>query len=158
MRPNRNWLRRPKDANGPVLLAFHTSRASAWIAALVEKLKLLFRYLLGEQRSQRAKQPTYFAQGSVSPVMLRSTPTSKTGCSVRFLPTLGRSRTDGIPTFLSSFLSPTPEWSKMCGVPMLPAARMTSFVAVNVFLGDVVPDLVLASPTNESLVVSHCFQ
>ena len=151
-RPNENWLMRPKDANGPVLLAFHTSRASACTVALVEKLKDIQIY------TRWVMQPTYFAQGSVSPVMLRLTPTAKTGCSVRFFPTLGRSRMEGIPTFSSAFLSPIPEWSKICGVPILPPARITSFVAVKVFLGDVLPDSVLASRVNTHIAVSHCFQ
>jgi hypothetical protein len=54
------------------------------------------------------------------------------GWSVAFCPTLGRSKTEGIPRAVNVFLSPIPEFIKMVGVPIGPAERIISLTALAV--------------------------
>ena len=54
------------------------------------------------------------------------------GWSVAFWPTLGRSKTEGIPRAVNVILSPIPEFIKMAGVPIGPAERITSLAALAV--------------------------
>jgi hypothetical protein len=56
------------------------------------------------------------------------------GWSVRFFPTLGRFIKVGMLMLERKSRSPMPEFSRIWGVLMAPAERMTSFVAVNCFL------------------------
>jgi hypothetical protein len=53
-------------------------------------------------------------------------------CSVAFWPTLGRSKTDGMPRAVNDFRSPTPECISIFGVPTDPAERIISLVALAV--------------------------
>lgn len=128
------WSNRPKDTKGPVLLVFQRTRASAWSVALVKTLELRLAHM-----NRLYYRLTYLANGSTSLVMLRVKVGLKIGCSVKFLPTLGRLRTDEMLSAANSVLFPIPEWRRICGVPIDPAERMTSFLAVSVVLGLLTP-------------------
>jgi len=55
--------------------------------------------------------------------------------SWRFLPTAGRFNVELMPRAFRATLSPIPEWRRTCGVPIEPADKITSFLAVKVSLG-----------------------
>lgn len=76
---------------------------------------------------------TYGSNGSVE---LEVHARMAEGWSLKFLPTLGRSRTVGIPNGSRTDLSPIPECSKMLGVPIEPADKITSLRAVKVCVFD----------------------
>jgi len=68
--------------------------------------------------------------------------------SWRFLPTAGRFNVELMPRAFSATLSPIPEWRRMCGVPIGPADKTTSFPAVNTSLG---PEWVSESEKQQSI-------
>ena len=51
------------------------------------------------------------------------------GWSEAFCPTLGRSRTVGMPRALSVEWAPIPEFMRICGLPIAPPERTISFAA-----------------------------
>jgi hypothetical protein len=99
-----SWLEN-ESTRGPVRLVFHWSRASASRVAFRSRL-------------------------SNVPLELTSQDGRTTGWSVRFCPTEGRWATGVMPRADKLGASPIPESSRICGVPMLPAERITSFLAI----------------------------
>jgi hypothetical protein len=95
----------PRLTNGPVRDLFHSSNASL--------NRVAFRRI----------EPTVCVEFTVHP-------RPKMGCSDPFLPTLGRSSTVRIFNGFKSRASPTPECSKIDGVPTEPAESTISFLAL----------------------------
>jgi len=115
------WLRWPGKLKGPVLVAFHSARAVS-----LSKLQ--------QSKSSWTQRCAIWTTHSVScSVVLNMT--NDVTWSVRFLPTLGLSTKVLIFRACSSLWSPIPEFNKICGVPKIPPATITSFLATICSLG-----------------------
>jgi hypothetical protein len=110
----------PAD-RGPVREFIHSCRASsnAVIFALKLEVNLAFNNL-------NLRGVNYFGIVSMA-IQLSGTIASV----LKFFPTLGRLKIGCIPTSRNSEGSPMPEFRSICGVPITPAERISSFKAVS---------------------------
>ena len=114
------FFKRPGIVSGPVRVAFHSDSA-------VSRSKLCI--YINSYYSEKNLRPTDSVFGSV--VLKRQ----RHFCwSEKFFPTLGLLTSVLMPIASSSVPFPMPEFNRICGEPMDPPAKITSFLATSFFL------------------------